>query len=207
MPKNVKFATSASIALLAGFLAVAANGPASAQETPKKGGTLVYALTADPPHLNAALTNDLNAQQTATQVFSQLIRVNKEAEIEGDLAESWSMAPDGMTYTFKIRKGVKWHDGKPLTADDVRWALTEITMKLNPNASTSFGAVKNIEAPDETTLVVKMKQPFPAFMPWSLVNQWIYPRHIYEGTDPRQNERNFRNPVGSGPFKFKEWVR
>jgi peptide/nickel transport system substrate-binding protein len=203
----VKFATSASIALLAGFLAVAANGPASAQETPKKGGTLVYALTADPPHLNAALTNDLNAQQTATQVFSQLIRVNKEAEIEGDLAESWSMAPDGMTYTFKIRKGVKWHDGKPLTADDVRWALTEITMKLNPNASTSFGAVKNIEAPDDTTLVVHMKQPFPAFFPWSLVNQWIYPRHIYEGSDPRQNERNYKNPVGSGPFKFKEWVR
>jgi peptide/nickel transport system substrate-binding protein len=207
MSRIVNIATSASVAFLAGFLVSVANGPVSAQETPKRGGTLVYALTADPPHLNAALTNDLNAQQTATQVFSQLIRVNKNAEITGDLAESWSMAPDGLSYTFKIRKGVKWHDGKPLTADDVRWALTEITMKLNPNASTGFAAVSGIEAPDDTTLIVRMKQPFPAFLPWSLVNQWIYPRHIYEGTDPRQNERNFRNPVGSGPFKFKEWVR
>lgn len=205
MSKIVTLKKSAGVVLLAGLIAAIAV-PALAQ-TPKKGGTVVYALTADPPHLNAALTNDLNAQQTATQIFSQLIRVDKEGKVNGDLAESWTMTPDGMSYTFKIRKGVKWHDGKPLTADDVRWALTEITMKYNPNASTSFGAVASIEAPDETTLLVKMKQPFPAFMPWSLVNQWIYPRHIYEGTDPRQNERNYKNPVGSGPFVFKEWVR
>ena len=94
-----------------------------------------------------------------------------------------------------------------MTADDIRWAFTEITMKYNPNASTSFGSVASIEAPDDTTLVFHMKQPFPAFMPWSFVNQWIYPRHIYEGTDPRQNERNYKNPIGSGPFVFKEWVR
>jgi peptide/nickel transport system substrate-binding protein len=197
----------AGVVLLAGLLTVMATNPLPAQTTPKRGGTLVYALPADPPHLNAALTNDINAQQTATQIFSQLIRVDKDGNVTGDLAESWSMSPDGLAYTFKIRSGVKWHDGKPLTAEDVRWALTEITMKYNPNASTSFGAVASIEAPDATTLVFKMKQPFPAFMPWSLVNQWIYPRHIYEGTDPRQNERNYKNPVGSGPFVFKEWVR
>jgi peptide/nickel transport system substrate-binding protein len=207
MLKSVTITTYARAAIFTGILAIAGLQSASAQDAPKRGGTVVYALTADPPHLNAALTNDLNAQQTATQIFSQLIRVDKDAKVTGDLAESWSMAPDGMTYTFKIRKGVKWHDGKLLTADDVRWALTEITMKYNPNASTSFGAVASIDAPDDTTLVVHMKRPFPAFMPWSLVNQWIYPRHIYEGSDPRQNEHNYKNPIGSGPFIFKEWVR
>ena len=51
-----------------------------------------------------------------------------------------------------------------------------------------------------------MKTPFPAFLPWSLVNQWIYPKHIYEGTDPRQNERNYKNPVGIGPVRASsEW--
>ena len=79
MSRTVNIATSASVAFLAGFLISVASSPVSAQDAPKRGGTLVYALTADPPHLNAALTNDLNAQQTATQVFSQLIRVNKNA--------------------------------------------------------------------------------------------------------------------------------
>ena len=186
---------------------VAAWLPAAAQETPKKGGTLIYALTNEPPHLNIAITTDLNAQQSATNIFSQLIRVEKDGTLTGDLAESWDAAPDGMSYTFRIRPNIQWHDGKPLKAEDIRWALTEINMKYNPIASTGFAAVDRIEAPDEHTLVVRMNQPFPAFLPWSLVNQWIYPKHIYEGTDPRQNERNFKNPVGSGPFVFKEWVR
>ena len=121
----------------------------------------------------------------------------------GDLAESWTMSPDGLTYTFKIRQNVKWHDGRPLTAEDVRWALTEINMKYNPIASTGFAAVDKIEAPDDTTLVIRMKQPFPAFLPWSFVNQWIYPKHIYEGTDPRQNERNYKNPIGTGPVRLQ----
>ena len=186
---------------------VAAWLPAAAQETPKKGGTLIYALTNEPPHLNIAITTDLNAQQSATNIFSQLIRVEKDGTLTGDLAESWDAAPDGMSYTFRIRRNIQWHDGKPLKAEDIRWALTEINMKYNPIASTGFAAVDRIEAPDEHTLVVRMNQPFPAFLPWSLVNQWIYPKHVYEGTDPRQNERNFKNPVGSGPFVFKEWVR
>ena len=186
---------------------VAACMPTAAQETPKKGGTLIYALTNEPPHLNIAITTDLNAQQSATNIFSQLIRVEKDGTLTGDLAESWDAAPDGMSYTFRIRRNIQWHDGKPLKAEDIRWALSEINMKYNPIASTGFAAVDKMEAPDEYTLVVRMKRPFPAFLPWSLVNQWIYPKHIYEGTDPRQNERNFKNPVGSGPFVFKEWVR
>ena len=75
-----------------------------AQEQPRKGGTLVYALGGDPPHLNIAITTDLNAQQVATQMFSQLLRVDKDANVTGDLAESWTMSPDGLTYTFKIRE-------------------------------------------------------------------------------------------------------
>ncbi len=193
--------------VLVATMLVAASLTAAAQETPRKGGTLIYALTNEPPHLNIAITTDLNAQQSATNIFSQLIRVEMNGTMTGDLAESWEAAPDGMSYTFRIRRNIQWHDGKPLKAEDIRWALTEINMKYNPIASTGFAAVERIEAPDDHTLVVRMKWPFPAFLPWSLVNQWIYPKHIYEGTDPRQNERNFRNPVGSGPFVFKEWVR
>lgn len=180
---------------------------ALAQDSPRKGGTVVFGVTSDPPHLNIAITSDINAQLCATHLFSQILRLDTKGNIAGDLAESWETAPDGMSYTFRIRRNARWHDGKPLTAEDVRWALTEINMKLNPVASTGFAAVDRIEAPDATTLVVRMKYPFPAFLPWSLVNQWIYPKHLYEGSDPRQNERNYKNPIGSGPFVFKEWVR
>ena len=193
--------------LVIGAALLGVAGAASAQETPRKGGTLIYALGSDPPHLNSGITNDLNAQQTATQIYSQIIRTDTNGNATGDLAESWETAPDGMTYTFKIRQNVKWHDGRPLKAEDIRWALTEIQLKYNPNASTSFAAVDKIEAPDDHTLVIRMKRPFPAFLPWSFVNQWIYPKHLYEGTDPRQNERNYKNPIGTGPFMLKEWVR
>jgi len=197
---------SASVVLSA-LLGTFASSPALAQEAPKRGGTLIYGLGSDPPHFNIAITSDLGAQQTATNIFSQIIRTDTSGVPHGDLAESWDIAPDGQSYTFHIRKNVKWHDGKPLVAEDIRWALTEITMKYNPVASTGFAAVDKIEAPDDYTLIVRMKHPFPAFFPWSLVNQWIYPKHLYEGTDPRQNEHNYKNPIGTGPFKFKEWVR
>ena len=72
---------------------VAAWLPATAQETPKKGGTLIYALTNEPPHLNIAITTDLNAQQSATNIFSQLIRVEKDGTLTGDLAESRTLRP------------------------------------------------------------------------------------------------------------------
>ena len=78
-----------------------------AQEQPRRGGTLVYALGSDPAHLNFAITTDLNAQQAATHMFSQLFRVTKDGKFTGDLAESWDMAADGMTYTFKIRQNVE----------------------------------------------------------------------------------------------------
>jgi peptide/nickel transport system substrate-binding protein len=178
-----------------------------AQETPKRGGTLIYALSGDPAHFNIGITTDLNAQQAAGQMFSQLIRLDVNGKVTGDLAESWEVAPDGLSYTFRIRKNVKWHDGKPMIAEDIRWALTEITMKYNPIASTGFAPVASVEAPDDSTLVIRMKHPFAAFMPWAFVNQWIYPKHLYQGTDPRQNERNYKNPVGTGPFMLKESVR
>lgn len=180
---------------------------ARAQEQPRRGGTLVYALGSDPAHFNLAITTDLNSQQAATHMFSQVLRVTKDGKFTGDLAESWHMAEDGLIYTFKIRQNAKWHDGRRLTAEDVRYALADINMKYNPIASTGFGAVDKIEAPDDTTLIIRMKTPFPAFLPWSFVNQWIYPKHVYEGTDPRQNERNYKNPIGSGPFMLREYVR
>src|SRR5690348_15851557 len=103
---------SVSIALSA-FVGALAPSPTLAQETPKRGGTLVYGLGSDPPHFNIGITSDLGAQQVATNMFSQIIRTDTSGVPHGDLAESWDIAPDGRSYTFHIRKNVKWHDGKP----------------------------------------------------------------------------------------------
>ena len=112
-----------------------------AQEQPRRGGTLVYALGSDPA-LQLAITTNLNSQQAATHMFSQVLRVTKDGKFTGDLAKlGRHMAEDGLTYTFKIRQNAKWHDGHQLAAEDVRYALADINMKYNPIASTGFGAV------------------------------------------------------------------
>jgi len=112
-----------------------------------------------------------------------------------------------MSYTFHIRKNVKWHDGKPLTAEDIRWALTEIIMKYNPNASTSFAPVSSRGSAERLYARHPNEVPLPGVYALGFCDQWIYPKQLYQGTDPRQNERNYKNPVGTGPFMFKEWVR
>ena len=198
MSRTVNIATSASVAFLAGFLVSVASSPASAQE-PKRGGTLVYALTADPPHLNAALTNDLNAQQTATQVFSQLIRVNKNAEVTGDLAESWSMAPDGLSYTFKLRQGVTFSNGKAFTADDVVFSINTILDPKNgaEQSAGNIASVASVKKVDDYTVEFTTKEVDPA-LPARLAIVGI----SEDGTTAAQRGETL---IGTGPYKQASW--
>ena len=185
--------------------------PAAAEETPKHGGTLTYMIPADaPPSFDAHRETTFATIHSAAPFYSVLIRANpldpgKPGEFVCDLCtEMPTPTDDGTAYTFKIRTGVKWHDGSLLSAADVAASWNHIVFPpegvLSPRQS-HFMMVDKIEAPDPTTVVFRLKFATNAFLP-SLAGpyNWIYQK-AHLDADPRWYEKNI---LGSGPFKFVE---
>lgn len=182
-------------------------------QAPKKGGTLIIAHWSDPISFNPCAKIDDAGYGIYHCIFSKLVTLDHDYNVIPDLAESWEVSADGLTYTFHLRKGVKWHDGKPFTAADVVWTFTQIKNHSEAPASKHFEKVVAIEAPDDHTVVIKMSQPqapFVGFLAW--YGTFIMPKHIYDITKDGQpvdwldNPAN-QNPIGTGPFKFVEWVK
>jgi peptide/nickel transport system substrate-binding protein len=123
-----------------------------------------------------------------------------------ELAESWEISSDGLTYTFHLVRNATWHDGVKFTSADVKFSFEEIIYKYHPSGKVFLKQLDHIETPDDYTVVFKMKTPYPAFNSY-LQNSYatIMAKHLYEGTNITQNPYNL-NPIGTGPFKFKEFV-
>ena len=202
-PRKRSHIVSLAVGALAGLLLALSAG---AQEQPRRGGTLVVSLPGEPQSLNPAVTTNLPTRLAGGNIFNSLIYVGPDQKVRPDLAESWEVSPDGLTYTFHLVRNVKWHDGKPFTSEDVKFSLNEVNRKYDGPAITGFAMVKEIDTPDPYTVVFRLQYPFPPFFPWSFTGVWIMPQHIYSGSDPTRNPANFR-PVGTGPFVFREWIR
>jgi peptide/nickel transport system substrate-binding protein len=194
--------------LLLGTAAVAAT-PAGAAETPKWGGTLTYLIPADaPPSLDAHRETTYVTMHTGAPFYSVLVRVNPDnpsstTDFVCDLCTEMPQPTDGgKTYTFKIRQGVKFHDGSPLTAEDVVASWNRVVFPgegmLSPRSS-NFEMIDKIEATDPQTVVFRLKFATSAFLP-ALADPygWIYSKRILD-KDPHWYEKNI---MGSGPFKF-----
>jgi peptide/nickel transport system substrate-binding protein len=192
---------------------LAATAPAAAQEeAPKRGGTLHYAIPADaPPSLDAHREGTFATLHSVAPFYSVLIRVNpanpsSTTDFVCDLCTAMPEPTDnGRTYTFKIRDGVKFHDGSPLTAADVAasWNMIIFPPKdvLSPRQSW-YMMVDKVEAPDPSTVVFRLKFATSAFLP-ALADPFtlIYQKKILD-RDPHWYEKNV---MGSGPFKFVEY--
>lgn len=177
---------------------------ALAQEKPREGGTFVVNLEPEP---SGFLFNSNTAGVLAGQVVEGLVAYDKDYKPVPALAERWEASPDGQTITFHLRRGVKWHDGKPFTSADVQYTVLEVVKKVNPRAGTAYKAVQSVETPDAYTAIFKLSEPSPAI--WSVLSSAeaaILPRHLYEGKPPLTNEWN-NKLIGTGPFVFKEWKR
>jgi peptide/nickel transport system substrate-binding protein len=137
-----------------------------------------------------------------TQIHNALLEVNEFLVLEKVLAESYSVSNDGLQYTFKLRKGVKWHDGSEFTADDVKYTYEYYMNPANAaNKAINFVNVAKVETPDKYTAVVKMKEPFAPFLV-STATEFIL-NAKYHG---RIGEKAYKSrPMGTGPFKLREW--
>jgi peptide/nickel transport system substrate-binding protein len=177
---------------------------AQGKEAPRRGGTFVMALGANPEHLNLSISSSVIIAFPGQVVTEGLVRMNGKFGLEPVLATSWNTSPDGRKITFKLRQGVKWHDGKPFTSADVKYSMEKLT-PLHARSASVFKNVASIEAPDDFTVVVNLKEPFAPFLDLLTAdNVGIQPKHVYDGTDPLKNPANLR-PVGTGPFRFDAW--
>ncbi len=190
-------------------MALAACVPATPTPTPEikgTGGEFRVVPAGEPATLNPNLRADDNAFAIAQNVYNKLVTLDADYRIIPDLATSWQVADDGLTYTFHLVKNVKWHDGQPLTAADVKWTLEAIAQQKG-FAQELAQRIAAIDTPDATTVIVRLKavwSPFLGTLAW--YGTFILPRHLYAGGDWNVAPANLQ-PVGTGPFKFVEWVK
>lgn len=180
---------------------------ANAQAAPKPGGTLSTILTPEPPILVLGVNNQGPTQLAAGKLFEGLLQYSFKLEPLPQLAKSWSLSDDKKTYTFKLQENVKFHDGQPMTADDVIFSIMKFQTELSPRARPIFAKIKQATALDPQTVVLTLDSPFdPFILMFDVTACAIVPKHIYDGTDYRTNPAN-QHPIGTGPFQFVEWQR
>jgi peptide/nickel transport system substrate-binding protein len=169
-------------------------------------GTLRFSLGGEVSVLNPILSTDNVSSAVEGALFSGLVTVNEKLEMVPDLAERWDVSPDGKIWTFHLRKNVKWHDGVPFTADDVKFTFDSIlNPKVNSVRRSDFiidGKPIEFRVVDKNTVQALLPQPFAPF----LINAGIgiIPKHLLAGKDINKADFN-RKPIGTGPFMFKEW--
>lgn len=181
---------------------------AASADAPRRGGSVVVAISSDPGGLNPAVTTQGGVHLICGSIFSGLVAHNFKLEPVPDLAERWEVSPDGRTYTFHLAPAAVFHDGAPVTSEDVRFTFEQMLLKYHSRARTSIGDnLRRILTPGPHTVVFEFARPYAAFLQLvDVTNAPVMPKHLYEGTDPLTNPHN-TNPVGSGPFRFQEWLK
>src|ERR1700752_3032160 len=158
-----------------------AAGSAAPVSQVRWGGTLAYGENQDLPECNPTISSQ---QVSYHNVFDGLARYNAKLELKPELAESWTISPDGLTMTFKLRKGVKWHDGTPFTSADVKFTYEKGLMVKHPTGVIANKSITAIETPDDNTVIFKHSYQNPSFLyQIGIAESYIIPKHIYEKED------------------------
>ena len=181
-----------------------ASGTRIAPAAAADGGTLVMATTQVPRHFNGAVQSGLATAMPSTQIFASPLRYDDNWNPKPYLAESWEVAPDGLSVTLKLVKNAVFHDGKPVTSEDVAFSI--MTIKANHPFQTMLAAVDKVETPDPFTAIIKLSHPHPALLlAMSPALMPILPKHIYgDGQEIKAHPANLK-PVGSGPYRLTDY--
>lgn len=166
---------------------------------------LVVRSIGDPMSFNPSTMADDNAYAIVQNIFNRLVKLDASKQVVPDLATDWSVSEDGMAITFNLRDDAKWHDGEPVTSEDVKYTFD--TIKENPSYyfSSRLELVDSIETPDEHTVVFNTNRPdvsFIAELGWYAT--FIMPEHIYNNGQAWEDNPAYMDPIGSGPFMFEE---
>lgn len=157
--------------------------------------TLVMIIESSPANLDPRVGTDAQSERIDKLLFDALLRRDEHFNLQPSLAECWEI-PDPLTYIFHLRHGVRFHDGRPLTARDVKWTFDSIlTGKVRSPKASTYRYIGHIDAPDDTTVIFHLKEPYASLL-WNLSDGAI-------GIVPYgSGEELNRDPIGSGPFRF-----
>lgn len=170
-------------------------------QTPARGGTLQIGADASPSGLDPHVATAFASFIVTGQIYEGLTEIDERLRPRPALAESWTVSQDGLTYTFKIRSGVTFHDGKPLTASDVAFSINRVRdPKTGSPIASRVNLIKEVRATSPTQLVVELSQPFAPMLIELASIAVMSEDYVKAGNDMQ------RKPMGTGPFAFKEWV-
>ena len=192
------------LALSLGFLSVWTVYAHGATDRPRRGGTLTMAIGKDLILMNPLVGTRSTDQSIRELVFQSLLALDSRGEFQPVLAESWDISKDGKVYTFKLRRGVKFHNGQEMTAEDAKFAMDyTVNPKNGAYGYRLLGLVDRVEAADKYTLKIHMKSASPAFL--SVLTDIKAFSVIPKGSLREGVDKPTRFPPGTGPFKFVEW--
>ncbi|WP_338762576.1 ABC transporter substrate-binding protein [Massilia sp. METH4] len=177
---------------------------AGAADTPVRGGTLVAIAHPEPSTL-ATHVNGANPISIVTsKIYDRLFTEGNDYALLPRLGLGIETSADGLDWTIRLRKGVRWHDGHPFDAGDVKFSIEQIWPTYH---SAVTNVIAKVSTPDAHTVVLRLKEKWPILVRHLGVSAGqILPQHLFEGTDILTNPYN-NKPVGTGPFRFKEWQR
>jgi peptide/nickel transport system substrate-binding protein len=174
---------------------------------PEEGGIYVEGMAGAPQYVNPLLAHYNQVDQDLTAlIFNGLTRLDEQGEVEPDLAEKWTVSPDGLTYLFQLRRDVRWSDGAPFTADDVLFTIglmQDLDFPGVPYLAELWTTVK-ADKLDEYTLRFRLQEPLPSFLDYTTIG--ILPRHVLGGVSAADLPAHVFNlqPIGTGPFMVQQ---
>jgi peptide/nickel transport system substrate-binding protein len=193
--KEYVFAIALQLAIVVG---------ASAE--PSRGGTLRFLVEQEPTTLVTIAHTAGPSTRVSPKVTEGLLTYDFDFKPRPALATEWTISPDGLRYSFKLRPNVKWHDGQEFTSADVAYSI-KLLKENHPRGRGTFAFVQEVQTPDPLTAIIVLAKPAPYLIKALDASESpIVPKHVYEGTDPLAN-KNASTPIGTGPFVFREWVK
>lgn len=170
-----------------------------------RGGVVVIGTTQRPRHLNPAVQSGIATMMPGAQIFATPMGIDDAWRPVPMLAESWSVSDDARSITLNLRRDAFFHDGRPITAEDVQFSIEAV--RDNHPFKSMFGPVNAVTLPDRHTAVIRLAEPHPALaLAMTTVFLPILPRHVYgDGQPLATHPRNSSNVVGSGPFRVVEF--